>query len=106
MSKTRLSPNYVPFISRTVPPKNSPLRKNRALLPKLLYRSGLNFLVLTSRNKTAKKSNDPVTRILVRGLFNFIDLIEKEKSDSYCPQATLYLLFFLQFFDPYLALLD
>ncbi len=94
MSKTRLSPNYIPFISSTVPKKISPLCKNLALFTKLLYCFGLNFWVLTSRNKTAKKSNDPVTRILVRGLFNFIDPIEKEKSDSYLPQATLYLLFF------------
>ncbi len=77
MSKTRLSPNYIPFISSTVPQNISPLRKNLVQFPKLLYCSGLNFWVLTSRNKTAKKSNDPLSRILIRGSFNFIDLIEK-----------------------------
>ncbi len=56
-------------------------------------------------NKTAKKLNDPLTRILVRGLFNFVDLVEKRNQTNISPKL-LHIYFFTVNLDPDLAVLD
>jgi hypothetical protein len=80
--------------------------QNLAPFPKLLCCSGLIFLVLTCQNKTAKKSYEPLLRILVRGSFSFVDLVEKIIRLISPPSYIISIVYFTVNLDPDLAILD
>ncbi len=84
--------SFAPKIALVKSQKNM-LCQYLAQFSKLLYCSGLKFLVLMCQYDTIKKSYKLLTRILVRGSFSSLILLKRD-SDSYLPQATSCLLFF------------
>ncbi len=86
-----------------LPNKKFPLCQNLALFPKLLYHSGLIFFVLMCWEETAKKSYKPLMRILDRGSFSFIDLIEKRIRLVSPPSYFISIVFLTVNLDPDLA---
>jgi hypothetical protein len=72
---TSFAPKIALVKSHTDNKKEIPLCQN--FEPFILL--GLKILVLMCQYDTIKKSFEPLTRILIRGSFSFIDLIEKRK---------------------------